>query len=104
VRLAEAVDHDVGGLEVAVEHAAVVRRLHASGAVQICVVEHALCFAFVDFLLQSQGGAKFRDFLRLVKKETPTRDALQQAFGYTPLTIDEAFRQWVKEHYSLLPG
>jgi hypothetical protein len=39
-----------------------------------------------------------------VKKETATRDALQQAFGYTPLTIDEAFRQWVKEHYSLLPG
>jgi hypothetical protein len=71
---------------------------------QLSFVEHALCFAFVDFLLQSQGGAKFRDFLRLVKKETPTRDALQQAFGYTPLTIDEAFRQWVKEHYSLLPG
>jgi hypothetical protein len=76
----------------------------AKNSDQLTFVEHALCFAVVDFLLQTQGGAKFRDFLRLVKKDVPTREALQQAFGYNALTIDEAFRKWVKEHYSPLPG
>ena len=71
---------------------------------QLSFVEHAFSFAFVDFLLATQGGAKFRDFLRLVKKDTPTREALQSAFGYNPLTIDAPFLAWVKEHYSPLPG
>lgn len=69
---------------------------------QLDYVEHTFAFAFVDYLLTSQGGAKFRDFLRLVKQEKPTREALQQVYGTTPLQIDASFQSWVKENYSPL--
>ncbi len=70
---------------------------------QLTYVEHTFAFAYVDFLLSRHGGAKFRDLLRLVKKDQPTRDALQQVYGLSPLTIDAVFVSWVKEHYSPLP-
>ena len=66
-------------------------------------VEHTFAFAFVDFLITKYGGPKFRDLLRLVKAEKPTRDALQQVYGLSPLTIDGPFQTWVKENYSPLP-
>ncbi len=69
---------------------------------ELTFVEHAFAFAYVDFLLATQGGAKFRDFLRAIKREQPTRDALPAAFGFTPLSIDAAFVQWVKATYSPL--
>ncbi len=67
---------------------------------QLNYVEHAFAFAYVDFLLAARGGAKFRDFVRLVKADQPTRDALQQAFGFSTLSIDAVFLPWVKEHYA----
>jgi len=70
---------------------------------QLVYLEHAFAFAFVDFLLQAHGGAKFRDFLRLVKADQPTRDALPRIYGLTPLSFDGAFATWVKEHYTLQP-
>jgi hypothetical protein len=76
----------------------------AKNSDQLTFVEHAFSFALVDFLLQRHGGAKFRDFLRLVKKDVPTRDALQQAFGLNPLSIDAPFHAWVKDTYSPLPN
>ncbi|MCA8974568.1 MAG: hypothetical protein KDC98_07585 [Planctomycetes bacterium] len=68
---------------------------------QLSFEEHALSFALVDFLLSAHGGAKFRDFVRLIKRDSPTRDALQKVYGLNPLSIDEAFKAWVKENYSL---
>jgi hypothetical protein len=65
--------------------------------------EHAFAFAYVDFLLATAGGAKFRDLLRLVKSGTATRDALTQATGLNLLTIDGVFSTWVKANYSLQP-
>jgi hypothetical protein len=76
----------------------------AKNSDQLTFPEHAISFALVDFLLARHGGAKFRDFLRLVKKDVPTRDALQQVYGLNPLSLDEPFQAWVKETYSPLPG
>ena len=54
-------------------------------------------------MLVDRGGARFRDFLRLIKNDEPTRDALQEVYGLSPLSIDSVFVPWVKEHYSPLP-
>lgn len=69
---------------------------------QLGYVEHTFAFAFVDYLLAKFGGARFRDFLRLLKREVATRDALQQVYGFTALSIDANFLPWVKENYSPL--
>ncbi len=69
---------------------------------QLTFVEHTFAFAYVDFLLTKFGGAKFRDLLRLVKADKPTREVLQQVYGLNPLTIDAPFLAWVKENYSPL--
>ena len=71
---------------------------------QLSFVEHALAFAYVDFLLAAHGGEKFRDLLRLVKQDVATRDALQRTYGLNPLTLQPAFETWVKANYSLRPG
>lgn len=68
---------------------------------QLGFEEHATAFAYVDFLLSAHGGAKFRDFVRRLKRGEATRDALQKIYGLNPLTIDGVFEQWVKANYSL---
>jgi hypothetical protein len=65
-------------------------------------VEHAFAFAAVDWLLAAHGGGKFRDFVRLLKRDQATRDALQQVYGLSPITFDPPFHAWLKEHYSPL--
>lgn len=69
---------------------------------QLTLADHAWAFAYVDFLITSQGGAKFRELIKLAKRDQPMREALQAVYGYSPLSIDAPFRQWVKENYSLL--
>jgi hypothetical protein len=64
--------------------------------------DHALAFAWVDFLITAHTGPKFRDLIRLVKQDKPTREALQAVYGWNPLTIDAPFQQWVKATYSPL--
>jgi hypothetical protein len=75
--------------------------LSALNADQLEFQDHALAFAYVDFLLTTRGGAKFRDLVRLVKKGE-LRDALQAVYGLSPLTIEPQFQQWVKTTYSPL--
>ncbi|MFY9344630.1 MAG: hypothetical protein WAT39_19210 [Planctomycetota bacterium] len=70
---------------------------------QLGYVEHAFAFAYVDFLLAVHGGAKFRDFVRQLKNDRPTREVLPVVYGYNPLSIDAAFLPWVKANYSPLP-
>jgi hypothetical protein len=67
---------------------------------QLEMQDHAHAFACIDFLLTVHGGPKFRDFLRLVKKDQPLREALQAIYGLNPLTFDPAFQTWVKATYS----
>lgn len=69
---------------------------------QLSFEDHAVAFAFVDFLITAHGGAKLRDLIRLIKGETPTRDALQKVYGLNPLAIDGVFQEWVKATYPLV--
>lgn len=69
---------------------------------QLSFEDHAVSFAFVDFLISSYGGAKFRDLMRLIKQPLPTRDALQKVYGQNPLSIDGVFQEWVKATYPLV--
>jgi hypothetical protein len=66
---------------------------------QLDFQDHALAFAYVDFLLSVHGGAKFRDLVRLAKQEKPMREALPAVYGFNLLTIEAPFQQWVKENY-----
>ena len=70
---------------------------------QLTYEQHAFAFAYVDWLITAYGGAKFRDFVRLIKKEQPTRDAMTTVYGLNMLTIDSAFATWVQANYLLLP-
>ncbi len=74
--------------------------------------DHIVNWSRWDFLA-SQGKPKFAAFMKLVKGRvhakdwTPddsdlvgaTRDALQQVYGLSPLTIDAKWATWVKENY-----
>jgi hypothetical protein len=77
--------------------------ISAKATDQLAYLEHAFAFAFVDFLLRAHGGAKLRDFLRLVKADRETREALQKVYGLTPLSFDDAFSAWIDKNYSLQP-
>ena len=65
---------------------------------QLKFEDHAIAFAYVDFLITEHGGKKFRDLLRHVKSNKPLRDGLQELYGVNPLTIEEPFQKWVKVH------
>ncbi len=71
---------------------------------QLDMIAHAHAFAWVDFLIATQGGRKFADFLQRLKKQEATRDAMQATFGFGPLQFDERFSTWVKETYPLQKG
>ena len=60
---------------------------------------HAHAFAWVDFLIATQGGRKFGEFLKRVKGGEASRDAMTAVFGFGPLAFDEAFESWVEETY-----
>lgn len=68
---------------------------------QLTFVEHAAAFAYTDFLIGARGGAAFRDLVRALKQGQDTRDALPQVYQWNPLTIEEPFQAWVREHYPL---
>ncbi|MBI5849507.1 MAG: hypothetical protein HZB39_00485 [Planctomycetes bacterium] len=61
--------------------------------------ENAHAFAWVDWLIATQGGAKLADFVRRLKRKEPQRDAMQASFGFGPLAIDERFAAWVVATY-----
>ncbi|MCU0863168.1 MAG: hypothetical protein MUC36_05205 [Planctomycetes bacterium] len=71
---------------------------------ELTFVEHAFAFAYVDFLLTAHGGAKFRDLVRLCKRDQPLREALHSVYGWSVLSFDEVFLTWVKANYSALPA
>lgn len=74
-------------------------KLSSLNSGQLTFEQHAMSFAFVDFLIAGHGGGKFRDFIRLLKSGEATRDALRAAYGWTPLTVDAVFATWVKANY-----
>ncbi|MBK8097820.1 MAG: hypothetical protein IPK26_11975 [Planctomycetes bacterium] len=75
--------------------------LSALNTDQLDFQDHAMVFACVDFLITAHGGPKFRDLVRLIKRDKPTRDALQEVYGLNPLTFDTRLHEWVKATYPL---
>ncbi len=80
---------------------------------EIAFNDHVLIWSRWDFLL-SLGKEKFAKFMFHVKgridPETwmadqsdlvgATRDALLEAYGFSPLTLDEQWKEWVLKNYS----
>jgi hypothetical protein len=75
--------------------------IYTKNSDQLDFVDHAHAFAYVEFLIARYGGERFADFVRLVKRKTPTRDALRDAFGISLLAFDDAFSEWVRATYPL---
>ena len=62
--------------------------------------EHAIAFSYVDFLIH-EDAKMFNLLCRRLRSKTPTRDALAEAFGYTPIQMEEAWAAWVEDTYPL---
>ncbi len=73
--------------------------------------DHVMIWSRWDYLM-SLGKDKFAKFMKLAKGQVDpttasiskdivegTRDALQKAYGLTPLTLDERWKQWVEDTY-----
>jgi hypothetical protein len=59
---------------------------------------HAVAFSYVDYLL-SKDGAKFNELIKLLKTKMPTRDALKQTFGLSPMEFETQWKAWVLATY-----
>jgi hypothetical protein len=68
---------------------------------QLTLQQHAVSFAYVDFLIRNYGGAKLRDVIRLIKGKTPLNVALNKVYKLNVLKIQEPFRTWVRKNYPL---
>lgn len=77
---------------------------------QLMPLEHALTFSYVHFLLQGdfdeshieKHGGKGRAVVQLIrdlKAKKPVRHALQNAYGWNPLTFEEKWKEWVLRTY-----
>lgn len=61
--------------------------------------ENAHAYAWVDYLMTTQGGPKLAEFARRLKRREPQRDAMKDLFGFGPLEMDAGFSDWVKLTY-----
>jgi hypothetical protein len=62
------------------------------------MVEQATAFSLIDYLI-SRDAAKLPALGRQLKKKVAVRDALQEAYGLSPLSLEQAWRSWVLETY-----
>jgi hypothetical protein len=56
------------------------------------------CFSYVDYLL-FRDGAKFKELVKLLKVKKPTREALQEVYGVSPIEFETQWKAWVLETY-----
>jgi len=59
---------------------------------------HATAFSYVDYLL-FRDAAKFKALVKLLKAKKPTREALQEVYGISPLEFETQWKAWVLETY-----
>jgi len=59
---------------------------------------HAACFSYVDYLL-TRDGTKFSELVKKLKAKIPTRDALKQVWGMTPIEFEALWKAWVLQTY-----
>lgn len=72
------------------------------GSDQLTFPDHALAFAYVDFLIATRGGKALGRLVGLLKQKKAIGEALQEVYQLNPLTIETAWQAWVKENYSPL--
>lgn len=66
--------------------------------------EHMFAWSFTDFLLhRADGAAVVQQLMKGVKDKREMREVFREATGYSTVNVDEAWRTWVKENYSLKP-
>lgn len=74
--------------------------------------DHVMVWSRWDYLM-SLGKEKFATFMRIAKSQVDpmtgamngdvvdgTRDAMKEAYGLNPLTLDERWKEWVRENYA----
>jgi len=59
---------------------------------------NAACFSYVDYLL-SRDGPKFKELVTKIKTKVPSRDALQQVYGMSPMDFEAQWKAWVLATY-----
>jgi hypothetical protein len=59
---------------------------------------NAACFSYVDYLV-SRDGPKFKELVTKLKAKVPSRDALQQVYGMSPLDFEAQWKAWVLATY-----
>jgi len=59
---------------------------------------NAACFSYVDYLL-FRDGSKFKELVKLLKAKKPTREALQEVYGMSPIEFETQWKAWVLETY-----
>ncbi|MEW6071777.1 MAG: hypothetical protein AB1726_04155 [Planctomycetota bacterium] len=61
--------------------------------------EHALAFAWIDFLMATDP-AQLNVLLQRFRARTPIRDAIQEIYGWKLPALDAAWRAWVLASYA----
>jgi hypothetical protein len=59
---------------------------------------NAAVFSYVDFLL-FKDGAKFNELVKKLKAKVPSRDALRDVFGMSPIEFETQWKAWVLATY-----
>lgn len=60
--------------------------------------QHAASFSYVDFLL-SRDPPKFNELVKKVKAKVPSREALKEVWGMTPMDFEAQWKAWVLATY-----
>jgi hypothetical protein len=60
--------------------------------------QHAVAMSYVDYLI-TLDGAKFGALGRLMRAKKPTREAMQEVYGFNVLEFERRWRAWVLETY-----
>ncbi len=59
---------------------------------------NAAAFSYVDYLL-FKDSPKFKELVKKLKAKVPSREALQQVYGISPLELETQWKAWVLETY-----
>jgi hypothetical protein len=83
---------------VATEKAPSVGEVFSRTTNDLTLPEHAVAFSYVDYLLETDGE-KFNRMMALLRRKTPTRDALKECYGMNPLQFEAKWKAWVLDTY-----
>jgi hypothetical protein len=60
---------------------------------------HAAAFSYVDYLLTQQEPSKFNQLAKRLKAKMPTRDALKEIYGFSPMEFEALWKSYVLATY-----